>query len=357
MAGPNIAIVGSADPDRTDYVPPVDVEVARKMAAALGGELARQGCRIVVYHGGDQFIESAVVSAFVKANPAERSIIVRQPQHATSLLFAEETTHAKLFERRVDTSDQWEVSFYRSIADADGVVLIGGGYSTLIAGQVAIGARIPILALEKSGGAASKLWRTLSPEVDLPTLDEHARMAHPFAEETVSSWVAALLRQSQRRHAYETGPIKAHASLAVGLFVVGLSLAFGSHLIGAAQWPRFGMSLLLASMLLGGGAGATIRTVFERRYGSGPLVPPSVLVTIALGTIAGALAGLLYLVAQPGNVNLAGADAPRLVSILIVVSVIGGLTAETVFRKLLGIDVVPTRALSGHGERESPKKS
>jgi hypothetical protein len=99
-----------------------------------------------------------------------------------------------------------------------------------------------------------------------------------------------------------------------------------------------------------GAAGAAIRMVFERRYGSGPLVPPSMAVTFALGMMAGAIAGLLYLVAQPNTIILAGEPALRLVATMAVVSTIAGLTAETIFRKLLGIEVLQTRAIAGVGD-------
>ena len=365
MLGPKIAITGSADPSRTPeahpdpqwtYDPPVDVDLARKMAGAIGAELARRGCRLVVYDSDNKFIEGEAVTGFVQANSkTPKTIIVRQPQTRTPKPFPEEATHRELFERRVDSSDQWDVSYYRSIADADGVVLIGGAYTTRIAGQVAIGARIPILTLEKSGGAASQVWKTLLPEVDLPTLDEHARMALDFSPATVVSWVNALLDQRTRRHRVETKEIRGHANIAMVMFAVALILAFAGNLVpagvaGLSHWA------LIASMLLGGGAGAAIRMVFERRYGVGPLVTPSIAVTIGLGTISGGMAGLLYLVAQPGNIDLAGSSGLRLISIVAVVSVVGGLTAETVFRKLLGIDVARTQGLAAQ-DGTPPKNS
>ena len=49
----------------------------------------------------------------------------------------------------------------------------------------------------------------------------------------------------------------------------------------------------------------------------------------------GGMAGLLYVVAQPGKIELFDDNAIRLIAIVAVVSVVGGLTAETVLRKLL----------------------
>src|SRR5262245_55621245 len=170
MPAPMIAIIGGADPERNSperadrYDPPVDIAAANEIATAIGIALARRGCMILVYHAGPAFIESKAVEGYVSANPArEAGIIVRQPQLQTPAIFSDEKTHPKLFARRLDTSDEWEVSFYRSLADSDGVVLIGGGYSTFSAGQVAIGARIPLLAVAQTGGAAKKVWKTLAP--------------------------------------------------------------------------------------------------------------------------------------------------------------------------------------------------
>jgi hypothetical protein len=322
------------------------------MANSIGAEIARRGCRLLVYDSDNKFIEGEAVSGFAGAAQGTRgSIVVRQPQTREPKLFPEEATKPDLFERRVDTNDQWEVSFYRSIADdADGVVLIGGANSVLIAGQVAIGARVPLVALEKSGGAASSVWRSLRPEVDLPTLDEHARMAHGLTPDAVSRWVASLLDQRKRRFRVETKEIRSHALIAIAMFVFALVLAFAGHLFPLAQ-AGLPLWLLLFSTLLGGGSGAAIRMVFERRYGVGPLVTPSITVTLGLGMISGGLAGLLYIVSQPGDVILNQASALRLISIVTVVAVVAGLTAETVFRKLLGVDVVRTQAIA---VQESP---
>ena len=368
MLPAKIAIIGSADPTRNvttenpnpefPYKPPVDTELARRMAKAIGGEIARQGCRLLVYDSDNKFIEGEAVSGFVEAAAGKTgSIVVRQPQTQAPTLFPEEqdAKHRALFDRRVDASEHWEVSFYRSIADdADGVILIGGANSVLIAGQVAIGARVPLVALEKSGGSASSVWKSIRPDVDLATSEEHSRMALDLTPEAVTRWVTALLDQRQRRLRVETKEIRSHASIAIAMFVVALVCAFAGHLY-PLKWGALPTALLLFSTLLGGGSGAAIRMVFERRYGVGALVTPSLMVTLGLGMISGGLAGLLYIVSQPGDVVLTENSALRLISIVTVVAVVAGLTAETVFRKLLGVDVVRTQALAVQQSATPPK--
>ena len=346
------AIVGAADAERNRpdhpyrFDPPVDIEETRKAAVALGGEIARKGCGLIVYDA--RFVEADVVSGYVAASPepdgTERPIVIRQPQDGQLVRFQEEASHPKLFERQADKTGLWEVSFYRSLADSAGVVLLGGANSTLVAGQVVIGARIPVLALERTGGAASTVWKTVAPDIDLPKIDEHARMAKPLSTETPAEWLAALLSQHRRRYAVETGPIVWHAVWAAILFAIALAAALASNLV--VDMPtRMRTGLLFVSTPLAGAAGAAIRMVFERRYGSGPIVPPSFAITAALGMMAGALAGLLYFFAQAGDLDLAPASALRLAAIVAVVSTVGGLTAESIFRKLLGIDVLQTRGL------------
>ncbi|WP_127999525.1 hypothetical protein [Piscinibacter defluvii] len=357
------AIIGDADDRRNDpkhphpFDPKVNVAAAQEAARLLGAALANRGHGLIVYDAN--FIEAAVVSAYVAARPeaSERGvpIEIRQPSTgAPAVPFAEERSHPALFNRVAVASNSWDVSFYRSLADADGLVLIGGARSTAIAGQVAIGARVPVLALLKTGGSAETVWRTIVPGVDLPDGNEHARMADDPGDAAAARWVELLETQRVRRYAVETGPIVWHAVVATVLFVLALVAGLGSHLLVAALPPVLAKAMLFAGTLSAGVAGAAVRMVFERRYGSGPRVPPSMAITVALGMMAGALAGLLYLVAQPGDLELAGVTGLRLVALITVVATIGGLTAEAVFRKLLGIDVLRTGGLAAGGGSGKP---
>jgi hypothetical protein len=355
------AIIGGASAERNDpddkypYDPKVDVAKARESARLLGATLARRGHGLIVWDA--RYIEADVVAAYVAANPPmpERGapIIVRQASLPGNVAFPEEDTHPALFDRIPDSANRWEVTFYRRLADGDGLILLGGANATGVAGQVAIGARVPVLALLRTGGGAEIVWRTIVPGIDLPNGNEHARMADDPSEAAAERWVDLLESQRRRRYAVESGPIVRHAGVAGALFVAALAGAFGSHL-----WPGIdkpvAMAVLMVSTLLAGVAGAAVRMVFERRYGSGPLVPPSMMITSALGLMAGAIASLLYMVAQPGDVVLAGEAGLRLVSFVIVVATVGGLTAEAVFRKLLGIDVTRTGGLSAGGDGGKP---
>ena len=70
-----IVIAGSADPERTDYEPSVDVTGARKAARELGIALAKARCRSVVFHC--DFIEADVVGENAR-RPLPGSAAARQ---------------------------------------------------------------------------------------------------------------------------------------------------------------------------------------------------------------------------------------------------------------------------------------
>src|SRR6185436_10309326 len=140
MTSPLIAIVGDITAGRALDPPLADAGKASKAAEELGAELAQRGARLLVY--GGPFLEAEVVRGFVAAKPkADHSILMWYTKDNEPPPFPEETNHPKLFERRAERGADWEVAFYRAITRADGIILMGGGNSTKISGQVAIGAR------------------------------------------------------------------------------------------------------------------------------------------------------------------------------------------------------------------------
>ena len=224
--------------------------------------LAAEGCRLLVYHGGSQYIEQDVVASFVQTNlPSDRAIQVRQPQKAAVPAFPEQKTNLNLFDVRVDSGDDWEVSFYRSLADTDGVLLIGGGYSTLVAKQVPISARIPLVAIAATEAGANKVWKTISPGTDLPTRDEHAVMGKPWTEGSASACVKALRNQGKRRFNMDSRPVQTHALLAAALFVASIAIAllrYSLHftsrcfrVIYSSSWPLVNRSVVVGGNFRG----------------------------------------------------------------------------------------------------------
>jgi hypothetical protein len=347
MSDPLIAIVGDVSAGRTFEPVMKESAKAKKAAQELGTELARRGARLLVY--GGPFLEAEVVRGFVAGKPAkDHSILMWYSKDNEPPPFAEEAKHPNLFERRSERGADWEIAFYRSIARADGVILIGGGNATKISGQVAIGTRMPILALAEFGGAAAKVWETLSAGEDLPNRNEINLMAQPWSDGAASACADALYAQRRRRQSIEGAPSPIFAIIAGLLFLAALAVVpwvWGQNAL--AVW------MLFFAPLLAGGAGAAIRPMVDRLRGAGGIAS-TVLATVVLGLVAGGIAGVLFVTAQLTADPQLTADAQNIVpyaqrSIPFAVGVgfVAGLTSDAVFGKLLGLEVVRTSGIGG----------
>jgi len=351
MASPLIAIVGDASPDRTFDPPMKNPDKAKQAAMELGTELARRDVRLLVY--GGPFLEADVVRGFVAGKPAsDRSILMWYSRDNQPPPFAEEAEHPKLFERRQEKGADWEIAFYRSIARADGVILIGGGNATKISGQVAIGTRMPILALAEFGGAAAKVWDTLSAGEDLPNRDDINVMAQPWGDGSATACVNALYAQYQRRRALGGAPPLMFSVLAALLFLAALAII-------PWVWGRnaFPVWMLFLAPLLAGGAGSIIRPMIDRLRGAQE-VAPAILATVVLGLVAGGIAGVLFVTAQltadpqlTDNAEKLVQYAQRSIPFAVGVGFVAGLTSDAVFGKLLGLEVVRTSGIGSGAPR------
>jgi hypothetical protein len=223
MTSPLIAVVGDIMPGRVLDPPLQDPAKARRAAEELGTELAQRGARLLVYGGA--FLEADIVRRFVAARPKQdHSILLWYTTDNEPPPFTEEAAHPKLFLRRSERGTDWEAAFYRAITRADGIILMGGGNATKISGQVAIGARMPILALSEFGGGAAKVWESLSAGEDLPTRDEIDLMARRWADDSAAACVKALFTQRDRWQFAEGIPRPALSILSELLSLVALAI-------------------------------------------------------------------------------------------------------------------------------------
>jgi hypothetical protein len=266
--------------------------------------------------------------------------------------FTEEHDHPKLFERRQEKGGDWEIAFYRSMARADGVILIGGGNATKISGQVAIGSRMPILALAEFGGAAAKVWETLSAGEDLPNRNEINLMAQPWADGAAAACVNALSAQRQRRYAVDGAPPPIFSVLAAILFLAALAIV--PWVWGQNALPVW---MLFFAPLLAGGAGAAIRPMIDRLRGTQEFAP-AVLATVVLGLVAGGIAGILFVTAQlaadpqlTDNADKLLQYARRSIPFAVGVGFVAGLTSDAVLGKLLGLEVARTSGIGSGAPR------
>lgn len=343
MASLLIAVVGDITPGRVLDPPIQEPAKAKRAAEQLGIELAQRGAHLLVY--GGPFLETDVVRGFVSANPKQdHSILMWYTKDNEPPPFPEEANHPKLFLRRAERGADWEVAFYRAIARADGIILMGGGNATKISGQVAIGARIPILALSEFGGGAAKVWESLSAGEDLPTRDDIDLMAKRWTDDSAAACLKALLSQRERRQFTEGTPTPALSILAGLLFLVALAIV-------PWVWGQnaFTVWMLFLVPLVAGGAGAAIRPMIGRKRGQ-YAAAPVVLATIVLGLVAGGIAGVLFVTAQlTADPNLLASSelyARRSIPFALGVGFVAGLTSDAVFGKLLGLDVASVTGIS-----------
>jgi hypothetical protein len=270
-----------------------------------------------------------------------------------SPLFPEEERNRQLFDRKSDPADEWQASYYRSLHDADGVVLIGGGYTTFITGHLAVGLRKAVLPVACFGGAALKIWQSLKPERDLVTEAARDQMAtsgwrQEYAKEMVSGLLAQHQKRQQelkeQREMFQQQGLRLNirAGLVVALSAIALGMAAWSGALTrpaagiaqggvAAQLPEF---LLYLIGPVAGAAGAITRTLWKPSESSA-----SIAITFAKGFMAGGTATVIYLLAQLATV--ADVSQIRSVSMLIALAVglLAGFTFDRVFARMADADV------------------
>jgi hypothetical protein len=354
MPGPLIVVAGSVDQKRTDYNPPItQPKQAKQAAEEIGAELAKQGCRIIVYSSSPNYVEVDAVRGFTAAAPkgTESAVQVRFPLGDAAAEFPHSEAQAKLFQYHADSNTDWEASFYQSLRDADGVLLIGGAQSVLVTGHIALGYRIPLLALPQFGGASHKIWRTVRPGHDLMLEDEKQIMGHPTWETTsATDCVRMLLAQYDRRQTELSSEIirerevrrriNGRAVLAILFFLAALATLPMGLSQGVSQ-DAF-VALLYFSGPLAGAAGSMIRSIWAA---SEP--DRAMLQTIALGVVAGGTSAVLFLLAQLSSGAAASPKQPTALVFSVAIGFVAGFTSDRVFKKLAEADVARLDLVSG----------
>lgn len=328
------------------------------VAEVLGQELAKAGFRILVYSSEPEFLECHLVRGYVASRVAVRgSIQVRYPLHSVKPAFVEQSTNSELFDWRPDHSPDWEMSFYQSLGEVQGIILMGGGSSTLAAGALARGHQLAIVALPGFGGKAEQVWQNLRPGQDLASSDEISLMARPdwsdeMGAECIKAVTDQLARKAERARLKRLEEIRKDISIRQHAVVAGLLFAAAFAMVPISAWdkpvPWIVMAALFICPALAGISGSTIRLVFDLRQGSMPLSPQSAITTGALGLIAGGVAGLLFITAQMATATDPGAlpkQAARLVPFCFLIGFTAGMTLDAVFRKLIATDVLETSGI------------
>lgn len=360
MPEPTITILGSVDPRREVELKLRDPLVARRAAEEIGAELAKKGCRILVSCPGTpqaEFAEALVIRGYVSSGLAKRnSIEVHRPLRFPLAPFPEEATHRQLFQYELKDSDDWAIATFLSHGKSSGMVILGGGQSTLISGMVGVGYRVPILSMAAFGGKAEEIWAVLrSSDHKLATQQELNLMAEPgWSADSAQRCVEALLSQYQRKQEGRDPALANESKRVTAIAAVSL-LAFVALLAPVAEYSR-GQSLgrLLSYALflvpaLAGVVGSLVRIVFEWAQASKRLAVQSpAAISAALGGVAGGVSGLFFVLAQKIAIGeLQAKQAVILLPFVLIVGLVAGLTLDKVFPKLLTLDVVKTEAIEG----------
>ena len=357
MARQWIAVLGSIDAKRSEELGLKNLDQATQVLHEMGRALAEERYGVVVYSSDPTFIEPHVVAGYIDSGKADdESIRVKYSRKVAKPQFPEERTQARCFKFLMDLNESWEVPFYRSLYDIDGLLLLGGGQSTFAAGIIATTRRTPIIALEGFGGAAAKVWALLNP-FECPSLTEGAKSA--MAEVNLSpawasrmvkelsgqkEYLAATAREQDLRQRQRSQRLLVQALTGVGLLVLAL-LLFVSTWDAALDRMRL-LGALIAAPAFAGTAASMVRSLWEQVTGNTDKPDRPAIITALLGCAAGVIAGLLYVVAQltaitPSASGAMPAAASRLVPFALLTGFLAGFATDAFFRKMRDRDVGP----------------
>ncbi|MET7964007.1 hypothetical protein [Micromonospora zamorensis] len=337
MSRPAIALVGNVNPARASELSLIDPEAAESACREIGRALAEAGCDLIMFSARHGYAEPAIAEGYAQAcRPnAPGRIVLRSLRHRASE-FTVPDNGAVILDVEPDSSDMWEISFYRSILNADGVVLIGGGRTTKIAGIIGVASGIPIAPVAAFGGEAAHVWGELDKSRNDVLQDELAKFGGPWRSNSAQNVAASLLGQMLRREERHRSEFLQSSAFArntgVGLAVatVALLAALASIiLIGDAGKPDTRMmALLLMGPMLAAIAGAIVRDSLQSDHGW--------LKAAVHGFSAGTVTVLLYVAAQllamPEQLNQL--DARRLLFFVVPLGFSTGFTFDLLFDRL-----------------------
>jgi hypothetical protein len=320
------------------------VAAARNAGKVLGAELAKAGFGLVVYLSNDASLEPHVVTGYVEAlSGSGGAIRVRYAESQQGeVKFREEESRPELFEHRLFPGLDWEAPFYRSLAEEEGVdavVLLGGATSTLIAGQIAVARRLPVLAVNEFGGSAAKIWNQLaqaSPNANYPSWAE--RRAGDLAKRLKRECAeTAARRQEARRRKRAFAAITAQRKQVAYASVAFIALLAALFLgMVYTPLPSAYPFITFLGLISAGATGALIRAVLWGPGGNDPRA------SLLLGGVAGFVVGLAYLI--PQWIGAPGVLQPKASAVLatdkiqfasaVLVAVSAGVGFDTVFSRL-----------------------
>jgi hypothetical protein len=315
---------------------------AKATAQIIGAELAKAGFGLVVYFSDDKSLEPHVVSGYASAKAGGRIRIRYAESQRGQVKFKEQDTRPELFDPPIlFPSQDWEAPFYRSLAEEEGVdavLLLGGATSTLIAGQIAVARGLPIMAIDEFGGSAAKIWTQLAQAAPTKVYSWGSRTPAYYVEQLKAECSARAERRKEasRRDSAFAQIVSQHRKTvyaALAFFVLLLALFFG---MVYTPWPKAYTMVLFTGLISAGATGALVRVVLWGPKESDPRT------SLLLGSVAGIVVGLAYLIPQwigapgvltPASDVVSATDKIQFAS-AVLVAMSAGVGFDTVFNKL-----------------------
>lgn len=381
MTKPLIAIVGSYDPQREQELGLKNLPLAPKAAEFLGQTLAASGLHIVVYASYPYMLEVDVVKGFCSVKNAEPdSIHVYFSQKYGRPTFQEENSNPELFKFYPDLREDWEISFYHSLSTVDGVLILGGGRSTLVGGLVAIGHKKPIIACAGFGGAGLKVWDAIPTQEYMLSPDEKFLMAEQrWTLQLAEKLTKILQKQIEGFKSKEEKRLEAERDIILQKVeeikrrdknitvhaVVAAIVFIGSAFMWIVAWGIQNLSelwlwtFLIGAPLMTGISGATVRVVFDAVQGRTKPRQLSLVRNAVLGLVSGGITAFLFIMAQvfanpvQTGSTIGSETLRRLLPFTLTIGFVAGLTLDVVFMKLQETNVVNTSSIKPNEEIEN----
>jgi hypothetical protein len=289
---------------------------AIKAAQELGQALAKSGSTIVVYSDKEWFLERHVLEGYLdyfKQNPNKKGSV---EVHFPKLVDENDVTPFNnyldntMFTFKGPIGDKWEISFYRSLADVDGALFLGGGRSSLIAGIVLMGSKKAILACPNFGGATETVHGLLGIQKSYLTDTQIQQMVH--IKPDPDKLVELLMEQKKKidkanSDEQRVARNKKRNWLALVAFVCLLVGVFGVWSIFRDQSLDYNSAFLLLMLptIFLGVCGANLRPIWDLSRSNRQAEEMSIIQICIIGAVAGLLAFVQFAITQPAIVQQA----------------------------------------------------
>jgi hypothetical protein len=312
-----IAVVGSPwartdkGDQKTDPLSAAQEQRARDACVALGKELAKQDFQLMVYSAEPRFMEGDLVRGYAPERNDGECIVFKHPQDKGGQFPEQLGDKSHLFKDLPEGTPDWEVTFYRSLKDADGVLLLGGGYSTEVCGYLAMVLDIPIATAATFGGGAQKVWRHLEHDAQGVAKQEVSQMGAAWTPISADKLVSSLKRRCDEAAARKAAAdnkvgnleslvkdltaqltIRATRGIATILLLASLVVLAGLFVVATSTLatPDSRPITFMLALIVAGAAGACVSVT------QAGATTQALFTTLVRGMVAGFLFSLLYMV-------------------------------------------------------------